>query len=287
MRLGTLGLRERGEGVRQVLGHLRGRPWAALAAGAVATAAVHSSSISTMAIVGLVHVGALDLDVAAAGIIGANIGATAPVQLLAFRAGPWLPAAIGATGLALTLTRLRTWSGPVLGFACLLGGLTLLDRAVAPLAKAPWFSAGLLLLAQHPLLGAAAGAGLSTVVLSSSLVIGVLQGFGNQGLLPLAAAIPVIVGSNVGTTTDTLLASLATGRDGRRAALFHLLFNVAGTLVALPLAGALAGTVAAAGGDPARQIANAHLLFNVLNAAWLFPLRGRLMAVTNLVVRRP
>ena len=283
MRLAGLGLRARGDAVRRSLVRLMGRPLRAALTAAVATALIHSSSVGTMAIVALVEAGALDLDTAAAAIIGANVGTTLPVQLLAWRPGPliWLPFAAAGVALLLRGGRARAWGAGISGFACLLGGLALLEAAVAPLAHRPWFAGAMLLLAQHPWAGLGAGALLATVVLSSSVTLGVLQGLAHQGLLPLAAALPVVVGANVGTTTDTLLVSLGVGRDGRRAALFHLLFNLLGALAFMPLRRPVAALLPGAG------VTGLHLAFNLLTAAWVYPLRKGLVALTAVVPAGP
>ncbi len=284
MRLAALGLQARGDAVKRALARLMGRPLPAALTAALGTALIHSSSISTMAIVALVQAGALDLDTAAAAVIGANVGTTLPVQLLTWRPGPaiWLP--LVATGAALLLRRddrSRAWGGALAGSACLLGGLGLLDLAAAPLAHSPWFGASMLLLAQHPWAGLGAGALLATVVLSSSVTLGVLQGLAHQGLMPLAAALPVVIGANVGTTTDTLLVSLGTGRDGRRTALFHLLFNLAGALAFMPLRHTVLAMLPTAG------VTTLHLVFNVITAFWLYPLRKSLLALTAVVLTCP
>jgi phosphate:Na+ symporter len=265
MRLAGLGLRARGDALRRGLARLMGRPLPAALTAALATALIHSSSVSTMAVVALVEAGALDLDTAAAAVIGANVGTTLPVQLLAWRPGPliWLPVAAAGALLLVGGGRGRAWGAGICGFACLLGGLAMLDGAVAPLAARPWFAGAIALLA--------------TVALSSSVTLGVLQGLVHRGLLPLAAALPVVVGANIGTTTDTLLVSLGTGRAGRRTALFHLLFNVTGALAFMPLRGPLAGLL------PGASLPSLHLVFNLLTALWAYPLRGGLLALTAIV----
>lgn len=283
-RLAALGLRAGGDAVKRTLARLTGRPLPAALTAALGTALIHSSSVSTMAIVALVEAGVLDLDTAAAAVIGANVGTTLPVQLLSWRPGPafWLP--LAAIGVALLLARdggSRAWGGGLAGFACLLGGLGFLDLATAPLAHSPWFAGSMLLLAQHPWAGLGAGALLSTVALSSSLTLGVLQGLAQQGLLPLAAALPVVVGANIGTTTDTLLVSLGAGRSGRRAALFHLLFNVLGALAFMPLRLPVMAAL------PGARLTTLHLAFNLATALWIYPLRRTLLALTAVLPGGP
>lgn len=261
------------------------RPWLAFLVGAAVTAAVQSSSVVTILLVGLADAGLLDLSAAACLVLGANVGTTLTAHLLAFGLGTeagWLLVAAG-----LPMCSRPRWRGGGLaaaGMGLVILGLKWMEGALAPLGQHPAFSAALAGLARSPLLGVAAGAAMTTVVLSSAVTIGILQKLVAGGLLPLSAALPVLYGDNVGTTTDTLLASLAAGRAGRRLAVFHLLFNVAGAILFLGLTPWVAGWVVSWSAVPERQVALAHTLFNVTNAALWLPARGWLLAAATRVV---
>lgn len=266
--------------VRKWLAKATDHPLGGVATGLVATVLIHSSSVSTIATVGLVNAGTLTLEQAAGVIVGANVGTTVAAHVLAWRPGPWLPYALMLLGGLLALWRRRP-AQAVFGSGLMLAGLAWIDGAAGALGAQPWFSAAMIALAANPWLGVAAGTVLTTLVLSSTLTIGILQRVAAQGLVPVGVALPILFGSNIGTTTDTLLASLGTRRAAQRAAVFHLLFNVVGTLLflaALPLA---LGLVRALSADAARQIAIAHTLFNVGTAAVVLPLRRWLLAATR------
>ncbi len=265
--------------LRRFMTRFAGRPWQGVLVGTAVAAALHSSSVTTILVVGLVDAGALSLVQAVPLIMGANIGTTLTTQLLATPlpnggwvlalAGAWLAASMGGRGR-------RTWGQALAGLGLIFLALEVLDHALAPLADAPWFAPAMARFAERPWMGVLAGAVLTTLVLSSTVTVGLLQRLAAQGLMPLPAALPVLFGDNIGTTTDTLLAGLTAGREGRAAALAHLLFNLAGAAVFMALVPLLAAAAAALSADPARQIAHAHTLFNVANTLLLLPFSGAL-----------
>lgn len=290
-RLLTAGLQEAGG--ERWLSALRGaaaRPWRGVLAGAAATAMVQSSSVTTIVLVGCVDAGVLTLRQAIPVLMGANIGTTVTAHLLASApagaASTWPGLALGAAALAAwtaaAAARRQTWCARarvLAGAALLVLALESLGLALAPLGRTPLFTAAMERLSQSPLLGVLAGAILTSLVMSSAVTIGLLQRLASQGLIPLAGALPVLFGDNIGTCTDTLLASLAGGRQARAAALAHLIFNIAGTLALLPALYWLPGFLVALTPDPERQIAVAHTLFNVSTTLLLLPAAGSLAAV--------
>lgn len=270
-----------GAGFRILLARFAGRPWQGVLVGTAVAAMLHSSSVTTILIVGLVDAGTLSLSQAVPLIMGANVGTTMTAQLLATPL-PSLGWVLGLAGAAmLALPRSGGWGEAAAGAGLIVLALDVLDHALSPLAGAPWFADAMARFAARPWMGVLAGAILTTIVLSSSVTVGLLQRLSAQGLIPLSAALPVMYGDNIGTTTDTLLAGLAAGREGRAAALSHLLFNLAGTAVFLGFTPALLALVEALGGDAARQVAHAHTLFNIGNVLLLLPFH-RLLARASL-----
>lgn len=278
------------------------RPWQGVLLGAVLTALIHSSSAFTIALVALAEAGIVSLRQAVPLVMGANIGTTVTNQFLAAAMGTphlagvgWYLAAGGAgvwsAGLALRSPASRASEllrrvpsgdrvvrmGEALGgLGMILLALEVLGRALAPLGAAPWFAGLMERLAVSPLSGVAAGIVLTSIVLSSTVTIALLQRLAAEGLIGLPAALTVLLGDNIGTTTDTLLASAAAGRAGRAVACAHLLFNLGSALVFLPLAPVLARLLPLLDANPARQIAHAHTLFNVATAVVLLPFHGAL-----------
>ena len=126
----------------------------------------------------------------------------------------------------------------------------------------------------NPFLGVLAGALLTMVVQSSSATVGLTIAMASQGLLSLPAALPILIGDNLGTTITAVLASLGSGRAAKQAALGHVLFNFIGGIIALLALPLFIHVVAATSGNIARQLANAHTLFNVGNTLIFLPFTG-------------
>jgi phosphate:Na+ symporter len=141
---------------------------------------------------------------------------------------------------------------------------------------------------ENPFLGIAVGALFTALVQSSSATTGVVIVLAGQGLITLEAGIALILGANIGTSVTALLAAIGKPRDAQRAAVAHLLFNVAGVLIWLPFIGLLVSLVDNIGGGTPREIANAHTVFNVINALIFLPFVNQFAAlVTRLVPDKP
>ena len=274
-----------GDGLRRTLARATRTPLRGALAGAGATAVLQSSSAVTAAAVGFVSARLMDLGGAVAVIFGANVGTTVTAQLLAFDLADWTGPLLLA-GLILYLAsgseRGKNGGLALFSFGLLFVGLETMTAALTPLAASPRFLGLLALAAEKPLLGLVMGAALTAAVQSSAAAVAVLQ-----ALSPLAGpagVIPLLLGSNIGTTVTALLAAAGGSRDAKRTALAHLLFNVSGAavcLACLPAFTALVRLVTPAGADPARLIANAHTLFNLLaTAAWL-PLTGLMVRLVT------
>lgn len=250
-------------------------PWRGVVVGAAVTAFFQSSSLVTIFLVGCVDAGLITLPRVVPLLAGANIGTTASAYLLAGLAD--MPSALwlGTFMVGLGLWRRRNL---LLGFGILLLALEILGNSLSVLAGEPWFSEIMVVFSERPWMAVLAGGVLSAMVFSSSVTMGLLQQMVEAGLLPRAASLPFVFGSNVGTTADTLLASLAGGREARAAALVHLLFNVVGVLIFLPLLPFLLPFLAVPAGDSATQLALAHTVFNVVTALIAVPAAGRLAA---------
>ena len=255
-----------GERARAALGRATDGVWRGVLIGALATAALGSSSLSIIMTIALVNAGLIALPGAMAIVLGANIGTTVASQLFAFNAQQWGPIVL-VVGLVASVAgrtpRQQQWGRVLLGTGLLFYGLHELDEAAGPMGRNPSISAWLQQLTD-PAMGALVGAGVTVLVQASSATVALAITFVREGLLSLPAGIAVMLGAEIGTCSDTLVATLGRSRNAIRTGVFHLVFNVATVLLALPWAGALAGfvqwLVPAAG--PARDLANAHILFN-------------------------
>ena len=267
-----------GQGLRRALARLTGHPLAGVLTGAAVTAVLQSSSAVTVLVLGFVSAGLLTLRQAVPVVFGANIGTTVTAQLLAFRLEDARHLLLFA-GLLLCFFwkegRAHAAGQALFAFGLLFEGITVMAGALEPLAAGPVFRQWMAQLRHRPGLGLLAGLGMTLTVQSSSATIAVLQrvaaqpGPGGGCLLGLAGAIPVLLGDNIGTTITAVLASLGQGRDARRVAAAHTLFNLSGAAVCwavLPWFAALVRLVSPKGPESvvlARQIANAHTLFNL------------------------
>lgn len=262
-----------GDRLRRFLHRVASTPLRALGAGVLATVLAGSSSATTIFTVALVDSGLLALTPSLAVVLGANVGTTASSQFIAWGATELAPLGL-LLGLALRhfgrSARTRDRGAVVFAMGLVLFALELMEHAVSPVAHHPGFLAAMASL-RHPLWGVAVGAGITLVIQSSSATVGTAVALAAQGVLPLEAGLAVMMGAEIGTTSDTFLASLGRSRAALRTGLFQVLFNVASLvpgLLALPL---LAAAVRAVFASPGPQLALAHFLFNVVGALVALP----------------
>ncbi|MBC8083491.1 MAG: Na/Pi cotransporter family protein [Hymenobacter sp.] len=257
---------------------------AAIVTGTIVTTLLDSSSVVIILVIALVSAGALPFRNSLGVVLGANIGTTISSQLFAFDLGQYAVLAMLPGLLLLSLSKKR--SGRTAGralfcFGLLFFSLYLIGEAAAPLKEYDGVQAWLLKL-EHPLRGAGAGALITLLVQSSSATLGMVIKLAGKGLLTLPAGIAVMLGAELGTCSDTLLATVGRGRPALRTGLFHLGFNLVSITLGLLLIQPFTALVLTLAGhaNVARQIANAHVLFNVTGVllfAPLLPLCQRLL----------
>ncbi|BCV24999.1 hypothetical protein kuro4_17720 [Gelria sp. Kuro-4] len=238
---------------------------------------LQSSSATTVMVVGLVDAGLLRLREAIGVILGANIGTTVTAQLVALDLD-YVVIPAGAVGLVLLEAGrqegARNLGRLLVGLGLIFGGLGIMSRNLVGLSQNAFFLSLLTNLGRRPPAAIAAAALVTGVMQSSSAVTGMIIALADAGLLQLPEAVALVLGSNIGTTATALLAGLAAGVNGRRAALVHLLFNVLGVTVLMPFLPQFVRLVAFTSPDLARQIANAHTLFNLMSVALFLPWVG-------------
>jgi phosphate:Na+ symporter len=246
----------------------------AVASGALVTAIIQSSSATTLMLIGFVSAGLVTFRQSLGVILGADIGTTFTVQLLAFRVQELSLLLVGV-GFAMTFVArrglLKSLGQVILGFGFIFLGMKVMNDGLAPLAENELTRQVLVALADNQFLALLVGAVLSAGMASSAATIGLMLSLGHQGLLPLAAAIPVVLGANIGTCATALAASLRSSSDARRVAVAHIAFKVLGVALVFPIIAPLTVLVAQTAGDVARQIANAHTFFNVAISALFLP----------------
>ena len=267
--------------------------WAGFFTGLAVTAAVQSSSAAMVMVVGFVNSGMLTLRQAVGVIMGTNVGTTVTPWLLSLgglegggvlgrllRPAGFVPL-LSLWGIAAYLAgkgSRRDTGQALLGFAVLMQGMEIMTAAVSGLARAEGFRQ-LFTAFGNPLLGVLAGAVLTAVIQSSSASVGILRALAASGQVTVGAAIPIVMGQNIGTCVTAMLSSVGASRSARRAALVHLLFNLAGAGIWLGVFWLVKLLAAPAILDRAVTllgVAVIHTAFNLLCTAALFPAAGLL-----------
>lgn len=244
--------------------------------GLVVTTLLDSSSAVIIMTIALVNAGALSSRQALGVVLGANIGTTFSSQLIALDIGQWagLPMAVGFLIMVVSKREVVSqWGRVLLGIGMLFLGLFLMEEAVKPLRNLPEVVAWMKGLAD-PLRGALTGAGVTVLLQSSSATVGMAVVLAGQRLLTLPAGIALMMGAELGTCADTLVASVGRSRAALRTGVFHLGFNLLSIALGLALIGPFTELVLLLSrqAPPARQLANAHVLFNALGVLLVAPL---------------
>ncbi len=268
--------RAAGARLRHLLSTLTGSRLRGLAVGALVTALLQSSSATTVMLVGFASAGLLSLRETIGVILGADIGTTLTVQLLAFNVLNYSLVLVFIGWLLTTLGRgtVRDVGEAVLGFGLLFLGMKLLTDGMAPLKGNDLVKELMLALTVQPLVLIVFAAIFTALVHSSAATIGIALAFAAQGLLGLEGAIPIIFGANIGTAATAALASVGASVEARRVATAHASFKLLGVALFVPFIAPFASLVANTAPDVPRQIANAHTIFNVVLAFLFLPGAG-------------
>lgn len=281
-----------GNKLKRILETLTSKKINGLLMGMGVTAIIQSSSATTVMVVGFVNSGIMSLKQAIHVIMGANVGTTVTawilsltgiqgdnffIQLLKPTSFTPVLALIGVILFIFIKNQKKKDIGLILmGFAVLMFGMEAMSAAVQPLAQVEGFR-NIMVLFSNPLLGVLLGAFVTGVIQSSSASVGILQALSATGQITMGAAIPIIMGQNIGTTVTALLSSIGTNKNARRAAIVHLYFNLIGTAIFIALFvlsdklfdivfyGQVANPV---------LIAIAHSVFNILCTSILLPFSG-------------
>jgi len=269
-----------GETLKDVLARLTKNRFAGAATGAFVTAVLNSSSVTTVLVVGFISAGFMTLSQSVGVIMGANIGSTFTAQIVAFNVTQYALIMV-ALGFLMTFIgkaeNTRHYGAMIMGLGLVFYGMGVMGDAMLPLRSYQPFL-DLMIRMENPLLGILVGAVFTGLVQSSAATTGIAIVMAASGLISLPAGIALAFGSNIGTCVTALLASMGKPVEAIRAAMVHILFNIAGVLlwvmfipqladfiVAIsPSSPELSGNAKMAAEVP-RQIANAHTMFNVAN----------------------
>ena len=286
--------RRAGNSLKKLLAKLTKNKLAGFLTGLGVTAVIQSSSATTVMVVGFVNSGVMSLRQSIGVIMGANIGTTVTawilslggissdslfIQLLKPTSFTPVLALIGTGLLMFSKIGKKKDTGTILlGFATLMFGMDTMSSAVSGLADVPAFQ-NLFLLFKNPILGVLVGAVLTAVIQSSSASVGILQALSATGQVSYGAAVPIIMGQNIGTCVTALLSSFGTNKNAKRAAIIHLSFNVIGTTVWLSVFSFISALFQPALLDTSASyigIAVAHSLFNIACTVLLLPMSSLL-----------
>ena len=284
--------RRAGSSLRTLLSKLTTGKLVGLFTGLAVTSVIQSSSATTVMVVGFVNSGLMTLKQAINVIMGANIGTTVTAWILSltgidsgniivqmFKPMSFTPilALIGIIFSMFSKNSKKNDTGTILlGFATLMFGMDIMSGAVKGLSEVEQFQQ-MFLMFRNPILGVLAGAILTGIIQSSSASVGILQALALTGQVSFGAAIPIIMGQNIGTCITAILSSFGTNKNAKRAAFVHLFFNIIGTVMLLIVYWIVDIIFAPAILDQAVSpvgIAVAHSAFNIICTLILFPMSG-------------
>ncbi len=288
-----------GSNMKNLLARLTANRFTAAIAGAMITAVIQSSSVTTVLVVGFISAGLLTLGQSIGVIIGANVGTTLTAQVIAFKIYHYglVMIAIGfLTEVIAKSDKFRQWGLAAMGLGLIFFGMELMSNATEPLRHWPPFI-DLMQGMQNPLLSILIGLVFTAMVQSSSATTGIVIVLASQGLISLEAGIGLILGANTGTCVTAIIAAVGRPREAVQAAWIHVIFNFGGVLLWMffvpqfanlvrglsPTATDLDGAMRLAAETP-RQIANAHSLFNVGNAFIFIWFTGPLARLVEWIV---
>ena len=294
--------RRAGNKLRTLLGRLTTNRMSGFLTGLGVTAVIQSSSATTVMVVGFVNSGLMTLSQAINVIMGANVGTTVTAWILSlsgidsgnmivqlFKPSSFTPilALVGIIFYMFCNNSKKKDTGTILlGFATLMFGMETMSAAVSGLRDVPAFQE-LFIMFRNPVLGVLAGALLTAIIQSSSASVGILQALAVTGQVSFGAAIPIIMGQNIGTCVTAMISSVGANKNAKRAAVVHLSFNIIGTIVWLTVFCIIKALFAPALLNQSASlvgIAVAHSVFNVLCTILLLPMAGFLEKLAQRIV---
>ena len=289
--------------LERILEKMTDSRWKAVLLGAGVTAVIQSSSATTVMVVGFVNSGIMKLSQAIGVIMGANVGTTITSWLLSLtglEGDSFLLKLIKPTSFSPVLAiigvvfivflknaKKRDIGGILVGFAILMTGMNTMSDAMKPLSENPTFT-GLFTMFANPFLGLIVGALLTAVIQSSSASVGILQALCATGKVTYASAVPIILGQNIGTCVTAMMSGVGAGKNAKRAATIHLMFNVIGVAVFMAVFYTINFVMPFAFlGESANSagIALVHTCFNILATLVLLPFANQLERLSFILIK--
>ncbi len=286
-----------GSKLKELLNLLTKNKFLGVLVGAAITALIQSSSATTVMVVGFVNAGLMNLSQTVGVIMGANIGTTITAWIVS--SSEWFkvfspenvaPLAIGLGAILIFFSRSekkKLVGEVIVGFGLIFIGLEFMSEVITPYRDSEIFKNAFVLLGRNAFLGILAGALVTAVVQSSSASVGILQTLAMSGLVPMNAAIYIILGQNIGTTVTAMMSSVGANKNAKRAAMIHLLFNVVGSIIfaigVMLFFGVFRPDL---GGDliSGSEISLFHTSFNIINTVMLYPFSDVLVKIAQRLI---
>ena len=293
--------RQAGGKLQTILAKMSSNVFKGFLLGAAVTAVIQSSSATTVMVVGFVNSGIMTLKQAVGVIMGSNVGTTVTAWILSlsglegdsflikFFKPSTLAPLIGIGGILLYMGKSEKKRGIgtiMLGFMALMAGMDLMSSSMSFLKSEAWF-ADLMISFTNPIVGILFGAVLTAIIQSSSASVGILQGLCVTGAVTYGAAIPIILGQNIGTCVTAMMGAIGANRNARRTAMVHLLFNVVGVLLFVVLfygLGLFIDWKFLSDSVQAWDISVIHTGFNLIATAVLLPMNGLLVKLAYAII---
>ena len=297
-----------GKSLKTILGTLTSSPLKGFLLGLMVTVVIQSSSATTVMVVGFVNSATMTLTQAIGVIMGANVGTAITAWLTALnglggesgqelvgivswlKPDAWMPI-LAVIGICLTMfakkERKKDIGVILLGFAVLMTGMDVMSSSVAGLKSSEAFKS-ILTMFENPILGILAGLILTAIVQSSSASVGILQSLTVTGAITYGAAIPIVMGQNIGTCVTALLSCLGASKNAKRAALAHLYFNVIGVvfwMTAYSILNAIFQFAFASFAIDMWGIALVHTVFKILSVILIMPFSKQLEKLATVSVK--
>jgi phosphate:Na+ symporter len=294
MKLGADGLQMiAGKKMKSILGAFTNNPYLGVVTGIVVTAITQSSSATTVMLVGFVNAALMTLEQTFPVILGANIGTTITVQLIAFDISHYALLMIGL-GFLLKYSKSKTvvYTGDIiLGFGFIFYGMKVMSTSMSPLRSYPAFKEMLISFSSYPISAIIGSMLFTALIQSSGATIGLVVVFASQGLITLHASIPLILGAHTGTCITGWIAAIGASTGARRTAMLNIIYNIIGTIVFLPFlydylkfSDFVHWCTAPFSDSAAREVANAHMISATFKMLIMFPFAKQIIAFTRWMV---
>ncbi len=222
-------------------------------------------------------------------IMGANIGTTITTQIISFNLSEFAPVIL-VIGILMYIfsknEKFKTIAKIFIGLGLLFIGMEVMKDSVSPLKGYEGFIEMIKTFGHNPILGVLLGVGITAVIQSSSATTGIVLALAAEGIMPLSSALPILYGGNIGTCVTSMVSSIGSNKNAKRAAVMHLIFNVVGTLIFMVCLTYITIEIVEYlnPADVARQVANAHTLFNIVTTLILLPFNSLIIKLALVVI---